>query len=310
MNDDMLSFASEDAQGQEPERFWRILIVDDEESIHLVTRLALQNVTYLGRRLHFDSAYTAAEALEMLRGNHEYALAFVDVVMESDQAGLELVRRIREELGNRATRLILRTGQPGQSPEEDVIVQYDINDYKAKTELTSTKLFTTVIASLRSYEDIMALSRQRLGLERVVESMASVFTDSNLTLLVNGLLAQVEALLGLEPSSLFTYSFVGKGQLLESQIVSGTGEYESHTGERVIDVVEPAMLTQISRVVQEKQSYFGPDYSILYFGNEKTESFIVIKAPNLNRSKDRALLERTLRNLAFAFEQLNRIQHS
>jgi hypothetical protein len=85
--------------------------------------------------------------------------------METDQAGLDLVRRIRSELRNRQMRIILRTGEPGQVPEEKVIVDFDINGYKEKTELTAQRLFTTVYSALRSYRDITIIERNKLGLE-------------------------------------------------------------------------------------------------------------------------------------------------
>jgi len=40
----------------------------------------------------------------------------LDVIMETDQAGLDLVEFIRDTLKNETVRIILRTGQPGQAP--------------------------------------------------------------------------------------------------------------------------------------------------------------------------------------------------
>ncbi|HAY11277.1 MAG TPA: response regulator receiver protein, partial [Thauera sp.] len=94
----------------------------------------------------------------------------LDVVMESEHAGLHLVRRIRQELDNSETRIILRTGQPGQAPEIDTIRRYDINDYKTKSELTRTKLFTSLTAAIRSYAQLCQLDESRRGLEQIVAS--------------------------------------------------------------------------------------------------------------------------------------------
>lgn len=132
---------------------WKILIVDDEPDIHRATRLALSAVTYRDRPLEFISAYSHREAREMFGDHDDIALAFIDVVMETDHAGLDLVHWVRRER-NAETRIILRTGQPGQAPERDVIVNYEINDYKEKAELTAGKLFSCTIAGLRAYEDI------------------------------------------------------------------------------------------------------------------------------------------------------------
>ena len=126
------------------ERVWTVLIVDDEPDIHEVTKLALSGFEFEKKKCRFISAYSAKEAKEVLENTPNIALALVDVVMETDDAGLNLVNYIRNDLKNRLIRVILRTGQPGQAPEEKVIHDYDINDYKGKSELTTQKLYTSV----------------------------------------------------------------------------------------------------------------------------------------------------------------------
>lgn len=140
---------------------WNILIVDDEPDIHAATRFALADVTFRDRPLAFFSAHSAAEAVEVIPTIDDLALIFVDVVMETDHAGLDLIRTIREELDVPDTRLILRTGQPGQAPQESVIVDYDINDYKEKTELTAERLFATTVAALRGYADLRLIQKYK-----------------------------------------------------------------------------------------------------------------------------------------------------
>ena len=136
---------------------WNVLIVDDEESIHAITELVLGNFRFDGRPLHFFNAYSAKEAREILAQQNDIALVLLDVVMESDNAGLELVKYIRNDLQNQMVRIVLRTGQPGSAPEEEVITSYDINDYKDKTELTNTKLKSTVYNAIKSYRDLKKL---------------------------------------------------------------------------------------------------------------------------------------------------------
>ena len=145
---------------------WRILVVDDDHQVHAITRIALRGVQYRERELELVSARSGAEARLLLHDvNADFALALVDVVMETPQAGLDLIHYVRKELGNRAIRLILRTGQPGHAPEADVIVRYEIDDYKDKTELTAQKLITAVIASLRAYEYVTEIERLNADLE-------------------------------------------------------------------------------------------------------------------------------------------------
>lgn len=152
-----------DDEVQEQQPSWKLLIVDDEPAIHTVTRMVLNGLRLGGRCLSFLSAFDGPHARALLDEHPDIALILLDVVMETDDAGLRLVRHIREKLGNSQIRIILRTGQPGQAPEQQVVLEYDINDYKEKTELTAQKLTTAVIASLRAYQalvDIAALNRE------------------------------------------------------------------------------------------------------------------------------------------------------
>ena len=151
-------------QSSEP---WKVLIVDDEPEVHQVTMLALQRLLYNGRELSFFSAYSAHEAEGLIAAHPDIAIALLDVVMETNQAGLSLVKYVREALGNKTIRIILRTGQPGEAPEEAIIRQYDINDYKTKTELTRQKLCTSILVSLRTYEQLLAFEANQHELEKL-----------------------------------------------------------------------------------------------------------------------------------------------
>jgi len=137
--------------------FWKVLIVDDDRSVHQATKLALRNLQFEGKNLLFLSAYKAVEAKTIIAQNQDLAFILLDVVMEDHNSGLKLVQYIRDELKNKLVRIILRTGQPGEAPEESVIIDYDINDYKLKVELTRNKLMVTAIAALRAYRDMLAL---------------------------------------------------------------------------------------------------------------------------------------------------------
>jgi len=148
---------------------WRILIVDDDVDVHVVTKFALSQASFQGRRLSFLHAYSGTEALAVLRNTPDVAVVLLDVIMESQDAGLQVARQIREELHNSAVRIILRTGQPGQALEHRIIVDYDINDFWCKTDLTTRKLFTTVISSLRTYASLREAQQQVTDLAAALE---------------------------------------------------------------------------------------------------------------------------------------------
>ncbi len=163
MNDELI-FAFEDTDiptEQIQNNYWSILVVDDDKEVHAVTRLALNNFEYDNKKLNLLSAYSAKEAKLLLAENSDFAVVLLDVVMESNEAGFEVVNHIRNTLENRLMRIIIRTGQPGHAPEQEVINQYDINDYKEKTELTITKLYTTTRTALSQYKQLTELENKK-----------------------------------------------------------------------------------------------------------------------------------------------------
>ncbi|MBK1841129.1 response regulator [Azospirillum sp. YIM B02556] len=149
--------AARAGQGASSAPPWPVLVVDDESDIHSMTGLLLTDVTFQRRRLDLIGCFTAADARTLLEHRRDVAVILLDVMMEEDDSGLKLVRWIRDELGNRDVRIILRTGQPGQAPQRDVIVDYDINDYKPKADLSAESLVTAVIAALRAFEQIQSI---------------------------------------------------------------------------------------------------------------------------------------------------------
>lgn len=138
---------------------WKVLIVDDETSVHTITQLALADFEFEGKGVELISSYSAEEAKQQIAANEDTAIALIDVVMETSGAGLNLIDYIRNDLSNKRVRLILRTGQPGYAPEMEVVKSYDINDYREKTELTAERLLTTVYSALRSFRDIVGMEK-------------------------------------------------------------------------------------------------------------------------------------------------------
>lgn len=177
---------------------WRVLIVDDDVDVHVVTKFSLSNACFQGRRLSFLHAYSGDEALHILRTTPDVALVLLDVIMETSEAGLKVARQIRDDLHNKLVRIVLRTGQPGQALEHSIILDYDINDFWCKSDLTTRKLFTTVISSLRSYATLVEAERRLAEVRgQLDDSVRFVLDDQRRILELN---AKAAALLG-EPES-------------------------------------------------------------------------------------------------------------
>jgi serine phosphatase RsbU (regulator of sigma subunit) len=176
---DRVLFAADVEVTEQQQPCWTVLIVDDEPEIHQITLMALRDFSFMQHKLQFVSAYSAAEARHILANNKDIVLILLDIVMESDDAGLVLVRYIREQLQNQQVRIILRTGQPGQAPEHRVVLDYDINDYRAKTELTVQRLTTSVVSALRSYIAIRQLADLNDHLEQQIKTRTEQLQTTN-----------------------------------------------------------------------------------------------------------------------------------
>jgi len=148
---------------------WKILIIDDDPSVYKSIKLTLFQFSFLKGQAELLYADSSESGLNMLKNNPDIALILLDVVMEKADSGLKLVQVIREELKNDLSRIILITGNPGQAPAEEIIVNYDVNDYQPKSELNDQRLFTTVVAALRNYNHLTALEDANQHLEKRVE---------------------------------------------------------------------------------------------------------------------------------------------
>ena len=133
---------------------WIVLVVDDEPEVHEVTRLVLENITFCGIPVQLNSVYSSRQAKSFLKNHPDTAVTLLDVVMETDHAGLDLVHFIRDELCDEDNQIVLRTGQPGKAPEKSVVLNYSINGYFLKTEITAQKLHSIIISSLRNFQHI------------------------------------------------------------------------------------------------------------------------------------------------------------
>lgn len=267
--DDQLIFADE--TDRQPARTsarsnWRIIIADDEPEVHNITKMVLRDYSFLSRGIDFIGAFSAEEAKTILANETDAAIIILDVVMETDDAGLKLVRFIREDLKNKLIRIIMRTGQPGKAPENDIITNYDINDYKAKTELTTQKLFTTITTALRSYNDLLTIEKNRKGLELILHSSAQLFRYQSLKKFAAGVLTQLLAILRLNDDAMYMRGSVfaaAYGQE-ELSILAATGQYEEFVQKPIKSVLPPKAHQHVEQVMREKSDIFFDDCYIGY----------------------------------------------
>jgi EAL domain-containing protein (putative c-di-GMP-specific phosphodiesterase class I)/DNA-binding response OmpR family regulator len=152
---------------------WKVLLVDDEPAVHEMSRLVLADLMFDGLGVELLSAESAVQARQILLRTGDVALVLLDVVMETDDAGIALVSFIRDQLRDIRMQIVLRTGQPGMAPERDMVLRHEINGYFLKTDITAQRLHSIVISALRTYR--FARSHQpgrALGLLRAATPIA------------------------------------------------------------------------------------------------------------------------------------------
>jgi signal transduction histidine kinase/DNA-binding response OmpR family regulator len=150
---------------------WKAILVDDDPGVHQATQLIFKNFNFENKNIIFLPAHSGEEAKRLIANHPDTAVILLDVVMETHDAGLQVAKYIREQLNNKLVRIIIRTGYPGEAPENTVIFDYDINFYKTKIELTQQKLVSTLVAALRSYRDVIALQESHQKLEQINQQL-------------------------------------------------------------------------------------------------------------------------------------------
>ncbi|MCP5014668.1 MAG: DUF3369 domain-containing protein [Ketobacter sp.] len=317
MTDDSLLFAEDEPTPatvnveESPIRPWNILIIDDEEEVHKVSKLVLGKIRFDKRPLNFLHAYSATEAKAILSSRNDIALALVDVVMETDHAGLDLVTWIRRELRNTQTRLVLRTGQPGQAPEHQVIEDYDINDYKDKTELTDIKMKTLMYAALRSYRDIITIERSRRGLERVITATSTIYQNFSMESFASAVLEQISNLLYIEHDSIYASAVramaASHGKNADSyEVIATTGNIAEMMAKSPNHAIPDDIVKGFDQVLSAQKSMYINNCFFGYFITKQGNEHLLYVCPGNNLSElELHLLEIYSNNVAIALENRN-----
>ncbi len=312
MSDEILFAEDHEEEFSEYSGKWKVLIVDDEPEVHAVTKLALSDFVFQDKNIEFISAYDGEQAKQMFREHHDIAVVLLDVVMETDDAGLRVAEYIRGEIDNHFTRIILRTGQPGQAPERDVIINYDINDYKSKTELTAQKLFTVVISALRSFRDIIVIEQNRQGLEKIISASADLFSIQSFESFVNGIVQQLTSLVGGSQDAAYLTSAVAGPKPIDQYnsselfVFTGKGEYENAEGNRLEEVITGQQLDSCKKAYSNKCVVYADDHLVAYCNSKSQKGSLLYMSglPRKLTEGDKRLIEIFAQNVQIAFDNV------
>lgn len=287
-----------------PTHTWRILVVDDDADVHEATKLALKGLIVEERPLELIHAYSAKEAQQCLTNERDIGVVLLDVVMETEHAGLDLVEVIRDKLELKAIRIVLRTGQPGYAPEMETIRRYDINDYRTKPELTRVRLFTILTSAIRAYKQIRNQQIMRQGLEKVVKASTELAHLHGLRMFAEGAVKQISAIIQIEPDGLICVQEPSNNQGESAQIIAAAGRYSQFVHSPLDTLDSHKIRESIMRCLKSRTSLLETGLT-LYFSTEQGRglaAYVDIHRPL--EDLDRHLLEVFCANLSVGFDNV------
>ncbi|MCA9642916.1 MAG: DUF3369 domain-containing protein, partial [Myxococcales bacterium] len=297
LSDDRSSEPEFDLEG---DSYWYVMIVDDDEEVHQASRFALRRFEVFGRSIRLLHARSTKEAMDLITMYDDIAVAMVDVVMETKDAGLQLVRWMRERQRG-LTRIILRTGQPGDAPPLRVVRECDIDDYRTKSELDRERMLCCLTTAIRSYRELRRLDENRRGLKVIVESVAELWSQENLSLLSSGILTRIAAVLGVSPSGVVC---VGPSDCEaeatgECFVISGIGRYRDVNRKLLSRIANRAVAEMRDRVGVGEVVHHGGMLAMRFCcRREQREFFVCLEVPGEVSSENLGLLQLFASNIS------------
>lgn len=302
-----------EAVGIRPTKPWVVLSVDDEVTIHDITRMMIEDFHFEGRPVALSAVTSGREAMAFMAEHRDVALILLDVVMEQEDSGLEVARYVREELQNHYTRIVLRTGQPGQAPEEMVIRTYDIDGYSEKTDLCRQQLYSVLYSRLRAYRDICSLQRQRSSMEGVVHAIANLNSAQDLASFAAAILTQISTIISDDNSAIVVqrpsaYAVVQQRGGLN--ILAASGDYVGVVEGEELITRAPGVYTLIQQVLVARQDlHLGEQHLFYYHAPLGQESVVYINSSREISEQARSLLGLFATNIAITHQtHLNRCE--
>ncbi len=240
-----------------------ILSVDDDEMFQSSLRLSLSGFTYRGIAPRILVASSANEAAKLLLETPSTAVLLLDIVMETDDAGLRLVRTIREVLGNSQLRIVLLTGQPGIAPMQSSLETYDISDYWLKTDLTNERLHSILTANLRTFEQIDVLNRARRGLQSIVEASNSLARSSGFEDFSRRMIHELAGLLGVSEDGIVCVR--GRDREQPPKIVGSAGRFATVLNQTLDTINDESVRDLIQHSLDEQANMETAMAQVLFF---------------------------------------------
>lgn len=309
---DNLDFLAEENEivQEKSKSTYKIIVSDDDAEVHTITKLVLDDIKFEGHSLEIYSAFNEAETVKLLTIHPDTAILFQDVVMDAHDTGLKIVNHLRKDLKNFMTRVILRTGQPGEAPEDRIVIDYDINDYRLKTEMTHQRMITSVYEALRSYRDIVRLEKNRVGLQKIISASSDLFKYNKIKDFYSEVLYQMMSF-GDDENAIVLQNRVNQNGfiLLDDKqndvVVVGTGRFKTIQNESIEKNQELNDIIKICENWKEDDGMFlklKKGFVIRYLSPAKVQTLIYIEGES--EKYDISLITLFLTHFALALDRM------
>jgi len=270
-----------------------VLSVDDDASFQRSLRMALEGFRFQEQPVRLITAGSAAEAERLLAQTPDVSAMLLDVVMETDDAGLRLVRSVREQLGNAEVRIVLVTGQPGTAPRQQTLEQLDISEYWLKTDLYRERLQGILTGNLRTWREIHALGRAKRGLQQIVQAGHQLAGLRDLHAYSQHMLHELAQLLQVQPEGLVCVRADGPAAPpLQARLVGAGGRFAELLMQCLQDVDDPLVRRLLVEALTRHDSIETPESQVLFFdgGELAPPAAVYLATGRLLDAEERELL--------------------
>lgn len=292
------------------EDYWKVLVIDDDNFVHVMIRDRLKDFTFEGKPLIILDAYNSAEALKILSKNKDVALILLDIYISEEAIGLRLSKYIREIVGNSLVRIVLMTSSESDSLQKDAVLNYDINGYEEKTELLSKKLYTVVLSSLRYYRDILHIDNNKKAMEKIVASSSKLFETDSVKDFLSSVFCHLNSIVNFyeedDMHNMNGIAAIKHADEDEFYVVSGFGEYMDSIYKKLRDVLPKNDYDLLHRVYKNEEYIIVNDKYISSYSSSSGVDAIIFFDVKLERKDnvDFEVLDVFHKNIAATFENL------
>lgn len=267
LDPDRIVFRPEDNASLPRLKPWRILTIDDDIDFQASLQHTLKGANILDRPVELHLANGRQSAAHLLARDRDFAVILVDVVMETDDAGLRLIKGIREMLGMVEPRIILLTGQPGFAPIEDVMRDYDLSDYCLKSDLAKRGLKNILTGAIRAYHQLATINGARKGLQLILEASNRFSVARSVPDMASAALAELATLLGIPEEGIVAVegaSVASPPNVAGAAIIGAAGRYAPHIGQSIAVLPDTSIAQLLADTLAERSSISATAYQVLY----------------------------------------------